>query len=86
MKAFNRILFFLAAAFSIVADSAFGSVDPYERGEFQVGATTILRVEAVQLDHNLRVFAPNTTGTFKVAYFLGGFDGECELAYRSSKQ
>ena len=51
------------------------SVDPYEAGEYQVNSTTILRIEALQLEYNLRVYAPNEPGTFKVIYFLSGFDG-----------
>lgn len=51
------------------------TVDPYDVGEYQPNATTILNLQAIQLDYNLRVFAPNETGSFRVVYFLGGFDG-----------
>ena len=74
--AFLRTAASLALLFLALVNSAMGSVDPYEPGEFQVNATTILRIEAIQLDHNLRVFAPNEPGTFKVIYFIGGLEGK----------
>ena len=66
------------------ADLVQGIINPYEVGEHVVNATTILNIQAIQLDYNLRVFAPNETGTFRAVYFLSGFDGKnacrCKLS------
>ena len=59
-----------------VAPGIAESVNPYEEGDHVVNATTILNIQALQLEYNLRVFAPNETGTFRAVYFLSGFDGE----------
>lgn len=51
------------------------SVNPYDMGDMKANATTIFHIQAVQLEYNLRVFAPNETGMFHAVYFLSGFDG-----------
>ena len=72
LSAVAFLAFLVLASVSLVA-----CVDPFQPGKHQVNSTTILQVEGLQLDHNLRVYAPNEPGSFKVIYFLSGFDCTC---------
>ena len=55
------------------------TTDPYMPGPYEVHTMTITRLEGLALDHNLRVYAPNATGTFSVSYFFSGFGGNKTL-------
>lgn len=58
------------------------SPDPFQRGEFATAAVEYRQIANLQLDHNLRVFAPNATGNFPVLYYSTGVAGTVTpLAY-----
>lgn len=71
---YSKTLIIASLSLLALAGASLAVVDPYQFGEYTANGTSVLRIQAIQLEYNLRIYAPLEAGTFKVVYFFSGFD------------
>lgn len=71
---YSKTLITTSLVILFLSGVSLAAVDPYQFGEYTANGMTIFRTQAIQLEYNLRIYAPQEAGTFKVIYFISGFD------------